>query len=477
MAQESANVDVLKAYFGEPAYEEYRAIAERTLRALAPRHLGSRSSKNVIFVPGITGSLLQSRSLGGIWWIDARTCKHLNDLRLSADGRSDVNSDHDVVPCTTDPTYEPFLAALLVREDFGHVLFPYDWRKPLELSTTALRDKVLQVYAENQGQPVHLVAHSMGGLLVRIAISRHGNELWPRLGRIAFVGTPHFGSASTAGYLKNHLWGFELMALLATLISRETLRSLWGFLTLMPAPAGIYPGTRASDPAKWKSADHNDPYMHPCANFDLYAAAEWKLDLGAEQQRNLQTILNAVAAFYQELSTSHAKLSQEQRNRMAVIAGVGYKTLFRLAYQKHLWGLWESASKETGRIAGDPHREGDGRVPLASACLEYVGDTRFVRGVHANLPNLPAVHEDVFRWLNDEPMQLPESPAEALSRHLGSPALSGETPHLSTPAQQGATGDDPGYWNLVTPDASRLAELETLLDQEKLPDFNKIRLI
>ena len=79
------------------------------------------------------------------------------------------------------------------------------------------------------------------------------------MGRIVFIGTPHYGSTSIAGYLKNHLWGWEEVAVLAMFLSRETFRSLRGVLSLLPAPKGIYPGTR-----------HGED--HPCANFDMYDA-------------------------------------------------------------------------------------------------------------------------------------------------------------------------------------------------------------
>ena len=60
---------------------------------------------------------------------------------------------------------------------------------------------------------MHIVAHSMGGLMVRTTLMNYP-ELWRRVGRIVFIGTPHYGSPAIAGYLKNHLWGFELLALL-----------------------------------------------------------------------------------------------------------------------------------------------------------------------------------------------------------------------------------------------------------------------
>ena len=57
----------------------------------------------------------------------------------------------------------------------------------------------------------------------------------------------------------------------------------------------------------------------------------------------------------------------EKRERMLVIAGVGHKTLFRLEYDSRFFGLWEKMVKVTKRQPGNPHRDGDGRLPVASA--------------------------------------------------------------------------------------------------------------
>src|SRR5262249_417408 len=148
------------------------------------------------------GSLLMSQTLGGVWWLDFRTLKHLNDLQLSDDGKEDINPNHKIVPFNIDASYEAFLAAVLARDDFGLDIFFYDWRKPLILSAAALRDKVLAIYNSNGHKPIYLVAHSMGGLMIRAALMKHGLELWPKIGRIVFIGTPHYGSQAIGGYLK-----------------------------------------------------------------------------------------------------------------------------------------------------------------------------------------------------------------------------------------------------------------------------------
>jgi pimeloyl-ACP methyl ester carboxylesterase len=469
MARDVGRAASLSAYLGEAAYEDYRRLA----RKLDTGHLAFGVPKNLIFVPGVMGSLLQSRTRGGIWWIDVRTRDRIDQLRLSPDGQQDADAANDVVPVTSDPSYDAFTTAILGQDGFGHEIFPYDWRKSLTISTRALRDLVLRLHAENGGRDVHLVAHSMGGLMVRATLVDYGPELWCKLGRVVFIGTPHYGSPAIAGYLKNHLWGFDLMSLLGLYLSRETLRSLWGVLGMLPAPRGIYPGTRPNDPEPWRSGDA-DTYIHPCANFDMYRAEEWRLDLSSVQTEQLQKVLDGAAEFHHRMYEAHQALDQTLRDRMTVIAGVGYKTLFRLAYEPRFFGIWERATKITERIRGDRHREGDGRVPLASAELENVL-IRYVRGVHGGLPNISAVYEDVFRCLRKEKMRLPASMDEALSMHLAAEEGS-EAPHLDATATAIPFTDDPGLWQLDPPEPERLAALRGQVEEERLPEFTRVRL-
>lgn len=473
LVEESDHAPALRRYLGDPAFEQYAELA----REVGPdrAHLGAQVAPNLVFVPGVMGSLLGSRSLGGVWWLDLRDLKRIDALRLADDGKSDATPDHQIAPLTNDLYCEGFLAAALRRDDFGHVVFPYDWRKPLTAGTAALRDRVLELHANNGGRPVHLVGHSMGGLLIRATLMRHGDVLWPKLGRVAFIATPHYGSPAIAGYLKNHLWGFELLALLGAYLSRATFRTLWGVLSLLPAPRGIYPGTRPTDPLRWRSDDPGDPYVHPCTNFDLYLATNWDLGLNDQDAARLQTVLDAAASLHKSLDQAHDRLPQDARDRMLVIAGVGYSTLFRVAYRDHLLGLWEHMQKITDRVEGDPHRDGDGRVPLASAELENVGATRYVKGIHNGLPNIYPVHEDVFRWLNDEELELPKTAADALATHLAAPAQT-RTDHLDGTVRAVAR-DDPGYLQLEPPPSERLNELRIRLENQQLPEFLTVRLL
>ena len=470
LARDGAHEGELRAYLGDAAYDDYRRLSGQ----LDESHLSLRAAKNLIFVPGVMGSALKSGPLDSIWWVDPRTRKHLNDLRLSADGKEDANPDYQVAACSLDPSYEPFLLAVLQRDDFSHQTYPYDWRKSPLHSAAALRDLVVKLHTENGGEPVHIVAHSLGGLITRTALMEHGAEIFPRLGKIVFVATPHYGSPAIAGYLKNHLWGWDVLAVLGRYLDRDTFRSLWGVLNLLPAPRGIYPGTRPDDPSPWKSPDWGDPYVHPCVNFDLYRAESWDLGLNDAQTAELQDVLDGAKGLFERLDAFHRSLAPDVRRQMLVIAGVGYQSLFRLTHKKSL--LWKDWQKETGRIEGDPHRDGDGRVTVASAALHGV-EIRYAKGIHGGMTNIPAVYEDVFRWLKDEPLQLPDTPEGALSQHLAPGDGESAAPNLDGSARAGRFSDDPGYWSLADPDPAALDALDARLGQEQLPEFIQARLL
>lgn len=465
----------VRRFVGEDAFIELNKLREQ--RGVAA-HLGVKSPPNLVFVPGVMGSLLQSDTKGGVWWLNADTRNYLNGLAISPDGLNDADINNQISPFNVDFTYEPFASAVLARDDFGYRKFAYDWRKMYSQSTVALRDLILKMHEDNGKQAVHVVAHSMGGLMLRATLKQFGDDLWPVLGRIAFIGTPHYGSASIAGYLKNHLWGWEKLAILGLYLSRETFRSLWGVLSLLPAPAGIYPGTRPADNPKWRPPNGSgNSYPHPCANFDLYNAGAWGLGLDQQAATNLQAILDAVAAFHKEMHDWHSDagdLLQENCDRMLMVAGAGYKCLFRLEYREQLGGLCTSMNKVTDRIPGDDNRDGDGRVPLASAKLKRI-TTRYVTGVHGGLTNIPAVYNDVFRWLKKEPLTLlADNVSDALGGHLSAATAASEAPHLDGSAK--AHDDDPGYLNLAPIPLDR-DQVDAELSNGALPDFNRLKIL
>jgi pimeloyl-ACP methyl ester carboxylesterase len=401
----------VEQWLGPAAFAELRGLAG------GARHLSGGGKKNLIVVPGVMGSMLQSSGEAGIWWLDMlRTRDRLDSLALAPDGLQDLDPGIEVEPCAIDIIYAPMRKAIAHSGEFGgSIQFPYDWRKPLSASADRLRKLIHRIHSD-YGEPVHLAGHSMGGLMIRTALMLHGDELWPKIGKIAFIATPHYGSSSIAGYLKNHLWGFEQLAVIGAFLSRDTFRTLWGVLSLLPAPAQVYPGTRNGEP-------------HPCANFDLYDAAAYRLGLDAVATIRLQRALDAAHKFHADLFEWHRSgLSPSQRGKMLQITGVGRKTLFRLEVKPGWLGKWEDVERITSRMPGDPNREGDGRVPQASADLEKI-EIRYVKGEHSSVQNLAAVVQDTIAWFTHKPLALPDSPEAALGGHL-SAAEESSAPHL-----------------------------------------------
>jgi pimeloyl-ACP methyl ester carboxylesterase len=355
--------------------------------------------------------------------------------------------------------YEGFLAAVHSSGDFSHRALAYDWRKALRSSAEGIRKTVIRT-SDDLGEPVHIVAHSMGGLLARTTLMTFP-ELWDRIGRLVYIGTPHYGSPAIAGYLKNHLWGFDSLALLGRYLNRSAFRSLWGVLNLLPAPSDIYPGAA--------------PDGHPCANFDFYNVDDWRLKLDPAERAALQCALDDTASLHRDLHAWHETLNVDLRSRMANIAGVGRRTLFRIAYRSGVGSHWRQMDKVTRREPGDMHREGDGRVPLASAQLSGV-ETRYVEGEHGQLPTIPSVYLDVFRFLRGHPMRLPDSPDEALDHsHLADsdPSI---TPVLSSIGAT-AEGDDPGYLHMAHVAEAKLDALDDALSAGEFPAFARVRIL
>ena len=129
-------------------------------------------------------------------------------------------------------------------------VFPYDWRLSVRDAAarlaTRLEDWLLE--AERQGQPVRLVAHSMGGLVVRAMINDGGRgaALWRRIlalpeSRLMMLGTPNQGSYETLRWLTGNSPTLAKLSLLDLTQGREGIidivRGFPGLLELLPCAA------------------------------------------------------------------------------------------------------------------------------------------------------------------------------------------------------------------------------------------------
>ena len=175
---------------------KWREAVRRSRAALAPRPLA-------VVLPGTMGSALDVR--GKEIWIDYWRLLRggLKRLRMGAD---DVDAT-DLL----DDFYGPLLEFL--AHSHRVEIFPYDWRLSVQDAAAKLANRLetLLPDAERSGQPVHLVAHSMGGLVVRAMLADNGAgaAVWRRISalpnsRIMMLGTPNHGSFEAMRWLTGH---------------------------------------------------------------------------------------------------------------------------------------------------------------------------------------------------------------------------------------------------------------------------------
>ena len=193
---------VLREYFGGNRFDRLRNLALKIQYATSSEasSTASRSTNNVLVVPGFSGSRL-AVSRDGIeqtLWFDLPA--------LSAGGLEQLKLDESPSAATT-----ALRADGLLKRSYGELLltlaprwnvrpFAYDWRLDLEGSADKLARRAAEWFG--RGTPFHIVAFGMGALVARLMIARH-EDLWtpheqtkahkvPT--RLVMVGAPNHGS-------------------------------------------------------------------------------------------------------------------------------------------------------------------------------------------------------------------------------------------------------------------------------------------
>jgi hypothetical protein len=160
-----------------------------------------------------------------------------------------------------DDFYGPLLEFLARTHRVEY--FAYDWRLSVRAAAARLAERLeaLLPRAEAERQPVHLVAHSMGGLVVRamMADGGRGAAAWARITRLPgsrflMLGTPNAGSYEAVRWLTGHNPTQAKLALLdftqSTTGIINLVRTYPGLVELLPFGAG---DPDFSDPARWET--------------------------------------------------------------------------------------------------------------------------------------------------------------------------------------------------------------------------------
>ncbi|MDP2882149.1 MAG: CHAT domain-containing protein [Azonexus sp.] len=181
----------------------------------------------------------------------------------------------DITPVgLVEDFYSPLVDFLARSHDVD--IFPYDWRHSIRAAAAHLAETLAPLVdrAERTQQPLRLVAHSMGGLVVRsmIADKGPGAALWQRISRLPgsrflMLGTPNLGSYEAVRWLTGFNPTQTKLALLDITHGTDQIidivRAYPGLLELLPfAPRDPdftdlthWQAIRESTEADWSLAD------------------------------------------------------------------------------------------------------------------------------------------------------------------------------------------------------------------------------
>jgi hypothetical protein len=329
----------------------------RTFREARRGPRGPRLGR-VLVLPGLMGTQLDSVDASGdsdrVWFNPFRILTgRIRDLQLDAAGVP-LPPPHSIAKRALFPhVYLPLLLHLGTKWDVRP--FGFDWRIDVARSAAELAD---EVRSWANGEPAHLVAHSMGGLVSRRFI-RDFPEVWASMqdptgrgrgGRLVMMGTPNRGSFAITLALSGEE---QVVKTIEKIDLDHDMGELLRILNTFPASYQHMPSPLAD---LGPNEDH----------LKLFDAASW----GALPVQ--QGLIDRGKRFQEEM---HRVIDAE---RLVYVAGFNVDTPYRI----HI--------PAPGVFRYDTTPNGDGRVPLILGMLDGVA-TFWVAEKHGDLPKNPQV--------------------------------------------------------------------------------------
>jgi tetratricopeptide (TPR) repeat protein len=202
-------------------------------------------------LPGILGSnlALDGRRI----WLSFRFLDGLDELAWSAADADRIQPDGPVAG-----SYEALIERLGETHDV--MPFAFDWRRPIEDEAKRLAAAVDAALSARKatGQPVRVVAHSLGGLVVRamqfVAPRVWGDMMAHADARVLMLGVPNAGSWAPMQILSgDDTFGNALVAFGSLLHDGAARRLVAGMPGLMGLQAGLLdPATGLARRQKWQ---------------------------------------------------------------------------------------------------------------------------------------------------------------------------------------------------------------------------------
>jgi triacylglycerol esterase/lipase EstA (alpha/beta hydrolase family) len=329
----------LEAYFGEREYRDLRELARRAAARALPE-----DAIRVFVVPGIMGSQLGIKREPplphDILWLDPIDIQvgRLSSLHLSA--------ETPIVPLGVVLYSYLRLKLNLRASGFDPILYDYDWRRGVDELGAALAERIRNEPSDR----IMIVAHSMGGLVSRAALTQPGMN---NVERLVLLGTPNFGSFAPLQALRGT---YAVVRKISSLVNTGTPETLAGkVFSSFPSLYHMLPSAQCNG----------------CA--DLFDPGEWP-STGPKPNR----------ALLRNARNIQSKLVQADE-RICVVVGVGQETVTAVV-------------KRRDDFVYTITKHGDGTVPAVSAGLPGTRN-HYTSAAHSDLTRDPTVAAAVIDLL------------------------------------------------------------------------------
>ncbi|MEO7937233.1 MAG: CHAT domain-containing protein [Burkholderiaceae bacterium] len=358
VAEQPALIDAFRAL---PSPQEYADA----LQAASKRDVAAPDRPVVIVLPGVMGSHLKRGKDDRVWFDPLDIAN--GGLQKIAFGQSGVEAD-DLFAMFYGKLCEELASSHRVER------FAYDWRQPLDVLAErfgALLDRLLK----ETTQPIRLLAHSMGGLVVRATIHKRRavmDELMARDGaRLVMLGTPNQGAHSMVENLIGK--GDTLRTLVRLDVAhdmQEVLDIVAGFrgaLQLLPKPGftDIFQGQEGG------GAMFNFQDAGTWAGFKEKVRDLWFGDGRVGQPT--QAVLDAASWLWTADGTDKPSLPAAYESKSVYVFGTARNTPC---------GVCE----EGGRLKMVGTTRGDGTVTWESGRIAGIGGFYYMAAEHGDLP-------------------------------------------------------------------------------------------
>jgi hypothetical protein len=397
----------------------------------------------VIFVPGIEGSYLKEKAFpfDKEIWPDPLTYtadpidEQLNELKMNEIG----NSIKDLVPTDvlrnvwgTD-IYGGLIDYLKVngyQENKDLYIFPYDWRLDIDTvsgdnfpceSTTTLKCFINWIKARTETDKVDIVAHSMGGLVVKDYVAKFGQN---SINKFIDMATPHLGTPKAAKILE-YGDNLNIKILGVGILNPSKIKDI---SLQMPSIYQLLPS-----PGYFNLVGNG--YGYYLYNNSQVGGANLQGELNYSQSLSyLAASNNKITSFFiNKNSLLHSQIDDVVINNSYNISGCGTPTIGKIQSLGKKAFLWDKYGLE--------YVDGDDTVPLKSA--DFFADKKYYLfgKSHMQIPSTDEVKDFVFLVLNNQEADYPFAQSPNFKTNDSICKISGKTIEYHCPVEMNIYDD------------------------------------